>query len=100
MQQPHQTLKINIPGFTNEDLFKPDRLEELTSRFYNYVEDADPDVWKSFNAYRISAGAGFSDIQVSDILVRTAPYLSSFVESMFDISDDYRRLRTVTLRDQ
>jgi NADPH-dependent glutamate synthase beta subunit-like oxidoreductase/NAD(P)H-flavin reductase len=100
MPYQQQELTINIPGFTFHDLFRPEKLAELTAIFYEEVKESDPALWQEFNSYQNTRGKGFTEIQISTILVGMAPHLSGFVESMFGVSAECRRLRTEVLRDQ
>ena len=100
MAPGQQTLSINIPGFTFYDLFKAEKLADLTRLFYNDVQSSDPTLWQSFDSYRQSGGKGLTETQISDILVRMAPHLSSFVESLFGVSDECRRLKMESERDR
>jgi NADPH-dependent glutamate synthase beta subunit-like oxidoreductase/NAD(P)H-flavin reductase len=93
-------LTINLPGFTYEDLFIPEKLAELTQIFYDKVQASDGALWNEFVAYKESGGKGLKDAQISAILVNMAPHLSWFVETMFGVSGECRRLRTEVLRDQ
>jgi NADPH-dependent glutamate synthase beta subunit-like oxidoreductase/NAD(P)H-flavin reductase len=100
MPRQQQELAINLPGFTFHDLFNSERLAELTQVFYKKVQTSDPALWKEFAAYKDSGGKGLTEAQISDLLVNMAPHVSWFVETMFGISTESRRLRTIVLRDQ
>lgn len=99
---PRQQLKlaINIPGFTFHDLFKSEKLATLTNIFYERVELSDPALWQRFKTYRDSNGKGLSEIEVSNLLVDLARHLSSFVQTMFGVTEECNRMRVETQRDQ
>jgi hypothetical protein len=100
MTDQQQSLTINIPGFTFSDLFNPARLADLTRLFYDRVKSADHHLWERFCSYRDSGGNGLSGIQVSEILVKMAPHLSSFVEQMFDVGPECGRMKSAVQRDR
>jgi NADPH-dependent glutamate synthase beta subunit-like oxidoreductase/NAD(P)H-flavin reductase len=100
MSDSHPLLTINIQGFTFHDLFRPERLATLTQIFYDRVRAEEPSLWQRFCSYRESRGSGLSEIGISNLLVAMAPHLSSFVESMFGVGDECKRLRMEAKRDQ
>jgi NADPH-dependent glutamate synthase beta subunit-like oxidoreductase/NAD(P)H-flavin reductase len=100
MPLQQQELTINLPGFRFHDLFQPEKLAELTRVFYDAVKESDPKLWQAFSSYKESEGKGFTEVEISDILVNMAPHLSWFIEAMFGVSGECRRLRTEVLRDQ
>jgi len=93
MLPPQQMLTIHIPGFTYYDLFDPEKLSELTRVFYEEVRSSDSELWLQFCAYRDSGGTGFSEVQISDILVKTAPHLSAFLQRMFGVTAECEHLQ-------
>ena len=100
MPPQQQTLKINIPGYTFHDLFKPEKLANLTSVFFQRVETSDRALWERFKSYRDSAGKGLSEIEISNLLVDLAPHLSSFVQSVFGVTDECSRMKLLAQKDQ
>ena len=86
-------LRIGIPGFDYSDLYKPARLAELTGLFHDSVRASDPELWESFDRYRQSLGEGMTPEEISDVVVRTAPYLSAFISELFQVQDEHGRWR-------
>lgn len=50
------TLSLGIKGWRYADLYDPLRLKELAEMFYRSVEASDPDLGRSYAAYRESGG--------------------------------------------
>ncbi len=94
------SLVLNIPGFSYEDLFLPDRLAALTDVFYAEVNALDPDLFARFDEFRKSGGGDWSDIEISALLVAMAPHLSAFVERMFGIESSCKPFRIEAAKDQ
>jgi NADPH-dependent glutamate synthase beta subunit-like oxidoreductase/NAD(P)H-flavin reductase len=86
-------LHINLTGFNYDDLYNPRKLAELTNLFYKSVAEDDPELATAFANYREQKGAGLTDIQVSDLLVRMAAHLSPFLERMFGVEDACKTAR-------
>jgi NADPH-dependent glutamate synthase beta subunit-like oxidoreductase/NAD(P)H-flavin reductase len=91
-----QTLKINLRGYSYEDLYNPFKLKELTDIFYQGVEADDPELYASFKAYAEAKGEGWDPVQTSSILVRMGPYLSRFIAKMFGVEDERARVAAWT----
>jgi NADPH-dependent glutamate synthase beta subunit-like oxidoreductase/NAD(P)H-flavin reductase len=100
MESPQESLTINLPGFTFHDLSKPRKLAELTQLFYARVEAASPDVWKRFATYKESVRSDLSEIAISALLVEMAGFLGSFIEMMFGVGEECKRIRIETHRDE
>lgn len=81
------TLALGIPGFAYADLYQSDRLQDLLGVFDQTVQKHDPDLFAELSDYRSSQGEGMAPEQVSDLLVRTAPLVGSFVAQLFNVSD-------------
>ena len=92
-------LTFPIQGLTYRDLYNPEKLAELTSAFLDTLQSADPELSDRFAAYRDQKGRGFSEIEVSAILTRTAPHLSAFLGWLFGIEDPLKELRLRTDRE-
>ena len=78
-------LELGISGFKFTDLFEPDRLADLSIRFDDFVQDQDRALFDGFAAYRASAGDALQAEQVSDLLVRMAPFVGQFVARLFKV---------------
>ena len=77
--------ELGISGFKFTDLFEPDRLADLSIRFDDFVQDQDRALFDGFAAYRASAGDALQAEQVSDLLVRMAPFVGQFVARLFGV---------------
>jgi NAD(P)H-flavin reductase/NADPH-dependent glutamate synthase beta subunit-like oxidoreductase len=83
MIETAQTMPLGIEGFTYADLHAPARLKDLYEEFCRRVAAADPAFWAEWDAYRAAPDAPRSPVQVSDLIVRMAPHVSGFVETLF-----------------
>ncbi|WDT80933.1 MAG: hypothetical protein MPW14_03905 [Candidatus Manganitrophus sp.] len=79
------TLSLGIKGWRYADLYDPLRLKELAEMFYRSVEASDPDLGRSYAAYRESGGKGISAVDESNLIVALAPHLDRFVSRLFRI---------------
>ncbi len=83
----HKQLTLGIPGFEYADLYNSHRLADLLKVFDQSVQTQHPDLFDEICAYRSSHGEGKAPEAVSDILVRTAPLVGSFIANLFNVSD-------------
>ena len=93
MNTPKETLTLSIPRFSFYDLYKPEKLAELTHVFYEEVKAKDAAVFERFARYRDAKGTGFSDLEESHILVEMAPFLSAFIEKLFGVEDECKEFK-------
>ena len=87
--------RLGIPGFQFNDLFRTDRLRDLTQRFEQGVETADPVLVQEWRAYAAAPDAT-PPKKISDLLVRMAPHLSAFLGRLFGVEVAQRGLRSAT----
>jgi NADPH-dependent glutamate synthase beta subunit-like oxidoreductase/NAD(P)H-flavin reductase len=85
-------LQLGIPGFKYADLNRVRRLEALDRTFLEQLEKDDAALAEEFKRYRNAAGQGYSRLQESELLIRVAPHLGSFIARLFKIEDDYTAL--------
>src|SRR5262245_51511200 len=90
------TMPLGVEGFTYADLYSPARLKDLYERFCRGVAEADPAFWAEWDAYRADPDAPRSPVTVSDLIVRMAPHVSRFVETLFAVEGSARELKTRT----
>src|SRR5262245_34764436 len=76
---------LGVRGYTFADLHDPDRLQSLYERFCEEVRAVDPMFWIEWDAYRRNPDTPRPPIVLSNLLVRMAPLVSSFVRRLFDI---------------
>ncbi|PKL83228.1 MAG: pyridine nucleotide-disulfide oxidoreductase, partial [Ignavibacteriae bacterium HGW-Ignavibacteriae-3] len=87
MSKP-EILKLSIPGFTFHDLFIPEKLSELTEKFFKEIKETNGDLFLRFDEYRSKKGAGFSEIEISNTLTELAPFVSEFVARLFGVEKE------------
>ena len=87
----HASWQLGIEGFTYADLYDPHRLKDLAAAFDRHVEVRDPGLLREFDEYRACQGEGMAPEQVSELLVRMAPFLGDFVARLFHIEDARKR---------
>jgi NADPH-dependent glutamate synthase beta subunit-like oxidoreductase len=72
-------------GYSFESLFDTSVYPALAEHFYKYFEEKNPVMYCEFAGYRDSQGEGYTPLQVSEVLIGAAPYLSSFIGELFMI---------------
>ncbi|MGE5243986.1 MAG: FAD-dependent oxidoreductase [Betaproteobacteria bacterium] len=88
---------LGLPGYTFADLHETDRLASLYDRFCEEVAAADPAFWREWDAYRRAPDAP-PPLEVSRLLVGMAPFVSRFVQRLFDIGPQAETLTEATRR--
>ncbi len=83
-----ETLHLSIPEFTFQDLFKPEKLSELTNLFFNEIKGKDTETYQKFDDYRTKKGVGLSEIEISNTIIAMAPYVSDFVARLFGVEHE------------
>ena len=86
-------LILGISGYQYADLHKPEKLSELLKDFEYSVKTGDSVLYTEFMEYRSSQGEGMSAVQVSELLVRMAPLVGSFIARLFNI--DKSRIKQI-----
>lgn len=76
---------LGVQDFYYSDLYKPERLKDLTELFYGYLAEADSKLADEFAAYRRTKSEGMAKQEESNLLIRTAQYQSSFIAKLFGI---------------
>ncbi|WP_347989317.1 pyridine nucleotide-disulfide oxidoreductase [Methylomonas sp. AM2-LC] len=79
-------LTLGIPGFAYPDLYNPQRLNDLLQVFDQSVKQHDPALFAEIADYRACQGQGMAPEQISEVLVKTAPLVGSFVARLFNVS--------------
>jgi NADPH-dependent glutamate synthase beta subunit-like oxidoreductase/NAD(P)H-flavin reductase len=85
-------LQLGIPGFKYADLNRVRRLEALDRTFLQHLENDDPQLFQEFTQYRKTSGEGYSKLQESELLIRVAPHLGTFIAKLFKIEGAYQSL--------
>ncbi len=79
------SLTLGLIGFSYGDLYRPDRLKDLSNHFDEGLKARSPDLYREFEAYRDKLGEGMKPEAISDLLVRLAPELSHFLAKLFGV---------------
>ncbi|TSA03683.1 MAG: pyridine nucleotide-disulfide oxidoreductase [Methylococcus sp.] len=79
------SLTLGLIGFSYGDLYRPDRLKDLSNHFDEALKHHSPDLYREFEAYRDKHGEGMKPEAISDLLVRLAPELSHFLAKLFGV---------------
>jgi len=79
------SLTLGLIGFSYGDLYRPDRLKDLSNHFDEALKHRSPDLYREFEAYRDGLGEGMKPEAISDLLVRLAPELSHFLAKLFGV---------------
>ncbi|MBI3193914.1 MAG: pyridine nucleotide-disulfide oxidoreductase, partial [Ignavibacteriae bacterium] len=82
------TLQLKLPDFTYYDLFKPEKLAELTNHFFEEVKTKDPEVFQQFDEYRQTKASTLSSVEISNRIIEMGPYLSEFVTRLFGVENE------------
>jgi len=77
-------------GYSYEDLYDPIKLKTLTEDFYKYFELKNKDKYENFIKYVDLKGEGFTDLQVSNILIDSSYFLSDFIVELFQLEDEQK----------
>jgi NADPH-dependent glutamate synthase beta subunit-like oxidoreductase/NAD(P)H-flavin reductase len=93
-------LRLNIQEFSYYDLHKPAKLAELTQIFYNEVRVKNSSLFERFEKYKSSNGVGFTEIEISNLLVEMAQCLSSFLATMFGVENECSMMQLRTEQEQ
>ena len=87
---------LGVSGYTFADLHDPDRLASLYERFCEEVAAADPAFWSKWDAYRQAPDAPRTPLELSNLLVGMAPYVSRFLTRLFEVQPALDALRRST----
>ena len=79
------TTALGLPGYTFEDLHRPERLASLYDRFCEEVRAADPAFWREWDAYRQAPDAPRPPLALSNLLIAMAPHVSRFLQRLFEV---------------
>jgi NADPH-dependent glutamate synthase beta subunit-like oxidoreductase/NAD(P)H-flavin reductase len=78
---------LGIEGYSYSDLYKPERLADLASTFYTWLETQDAPLAARFSEYRASGGTNLERTAESELLIATARWQSEFIARLFRIQD-------------
>ena len=92
VDEPVNDFALGCGDFTYADLYRTERLRELAEFFYQELERADAEAAHEFARYRAAQGAGFSEREESNLLVRVAPHLGCFLAQLFGVEREHDAL--------
>lgn len=78
-------------GYSYEDLYNPLRLKSLTEDFYKYYKSKNKESFDIFANYRDSKGKGFTEIQISNLLIDASYVLSDFIVELFRLEEEQKK---------
>jgi len=87
MNHKAESLILGISGYDYADLHKPEKLSELFQAFEHSVKIHDSALHSDFTEYRSCQGEGMSPVQQSDLLVKMAPLVGSFIAKLFNVDE-------------
>jgi NADPH-dependent glutamate synthase beta subunit-like oxidoreductase/NAD(P)H-flavin reductase len=93
------TFKLGIPGFHYADLYDTARLKDLLDEFDTTIEQQNPELFRAFQDYRLSQGAGLEPTEISDLLVRMGPYVGQFVAKLFNVTGQHQA-QSIKIKDE
>ncbi len=85
-------LQLGVPGFKYADLNRVRRLEALDEAFLDDLRASTPGLAEELLRYRDDVGAGQACPQASELLLRVAPLLGSFVARLLRIEAEHAAL--------
>ncbi|WP_225412230.1 FAD-dependent oxidoreductase [Stigmatella hybrida] len=86
------TLTLGLPGFTFEDLYRPQGLRRLADRFDAWMSEHEPELLQAFDAYRKSGGTSVSGPAESELLIRVSRHVGAFLARLFSIGEETESL--------
>ncbi|HYG11813.1 MAG TPA: FAD-dependent oxidoreductase [Pyrinomonadaceae bacterium] len=77
---------LGIAGFHYSDLYRPERLGQLTAAFYAGLQEEDATLYAALEAYIEARGTNLRGTRAeSELLIAAAPHLSRFVARLFGV---------------
>ncbi|HXK40422.1 MAG TPA: hypothetical protein VJ837_06350, partial [Candidatus Paceibacterota bacterium] len=85
-------LQLGVPGFKYADLNRVRRIEALDRTFIESLRSADAQLAEDLEKYRESGGTDRTRLQESELLIKVAPHLGSFIARLFHIDVEHDEL--------
>lgn len=85
------SLVLGIPGYDYFDLYKPEKLAALSRDFEQSVKTHNPALYLEFSQYKSNQGQGMSAAEISGLLIKIAPLISTFVAKLFNVDVSRRK---------
>jgi NADPH-dependent glutamate synthase beta subunit-like oxidoreductase/NAD(P)H-flavin reductase len=89
MTQTNTRLTLGIPGFEYQDLYDSGKLSQLLTAFDASVQQQNAELFAQFAAYRQNSGSEMKPEEVSELLVRVAPYVGQFLAKLFQVEPQH-----------
>ena len=94
---PTPELHLGVAGFEYADLFKPERLKDLSDLFDQNLSKQDPELFSRWDSYRRDPGGVRNPIEVSALLIGVSSHVSRFITCMFGVESEAAALAALTL---
>ena len=94
--EPAPELHLGVGGFEYADLFKPERLKDLSDVFDDELSKENPELFSRWVAYRREPGELRSPIEVSALLIGVSGYVSRFIIRLFGVESEAATLAELT----
>jgi NADPH-dependent glutamate synthase beta subunit-like oxidoreductase/NAD(P)H-flavin reductase len=92
--------QLGVAGFHYSDLYKPERLAQLSAAFYAGLREDDATLCAALGAYTASRGANLRGTRAeSELIIAAAPHVSRFVARLFGVEAE-RAAHAVQIRAQ
>lgn len=75
-------------GYSYEDLFDPMRLKDLAEDFDKFFKEKNKERFDDFSGYRDSSGLGFTNLEISNILIDSSYILNDFLVELFRLEKE------------
>lgn len=99
MDSGQDKLTPGIDGFRYEDLYSPAGLKRLHETFLGELATHSPTLSADYQSYRTSLGEGMEPAAISELLVRLAPRVGTFVARLFNVSTEHDKQRQAIARE-
>jgi NADPH-dependent glutamate synthase beta subunit-like oxidoreductase/NAD(P)H-flavin reductase len=89
-------LHLGIAGFEYADLFKPERLKNLSEIFDRELSKENPELFFKWDAYRRNPASVQNPVEISALLVGVSGHVSRFVIRLFGVESEASALAAAT----
>lgn len=80
-------LILGVPGYDYADLHQAEKLSSLHQDFEQSVKTHDPALYAEFTEYKNCQGEGLDAVHISELLVKMAPLVGTFITRLFNIDE-------------
>ena len=89
-------LRLGVSGFEYPDLFKPERLKQLSELFDQELSSENPELYSRWDLYRRNPELVQNPVEVSALLISVSGYVSRFVIRLFGVESQAEALAKAT----